>query len=114
MEKTIRQALIDEIQYPLSVGFIDNKLCARGLDPRTVINLSKDGKSVLESKEFIGAVADCLFSLIEAPSITEAGKSVSLGDKSLILKKVNRLYLSIGEDEKTIDVPRVHFGWGRK
>ena len=109
MEKTIREALMDEIHYPLGVGFVDNKLLARGLDPNEVFK-AEDGQRILTSKAFIGAKADCLFSLIEAPNVSEAGLSVSLGDRNAILKKVNSLYISIGEEEKSIDVPTVTFG----
>ena len=95
--KTVRQALIDEIHYPLSEGFIENKLYARGLNPVDEINAG-----VLVSNEFRGAVADCLWSLIEAPSISESDKSISLGDREIILKKVNSIYESIGE--KAVDL----------
>lgn len=103
---------MDEVHYPLGVGFVDNKLMARGLDPNEVFK-AEDGQRILTSKAFIGAKADCLFSLIEAPSISEAGKSISLGDKELILRKVNALYNSIGEESVAIDKPTVHFGWRR-
>lgn len=105
---------MDEIHYPLGVGFVDNKLLARGLEPDGVFGYAEDGRRILTSRAFIGAKADCLFSLIEAPSISEAGKSISLGDRGEILKAANRLYASIGEDEKTIDVPKVQFGFGRR
>lgn len=102
--KTVRQALVDEIHYPLSEGFLDNKLIARGLNPNDALDMD-----VLLSNEFKGAVADCLWSLIEAPNISESDKSISLGDRNLILKKVNSIYLSIGE--KMVDIaerPIVH------
>ena len=94
--KTVRQALIDEIHYPISEGFLDNKLLARGLYADDEVTMD-----VLHSNEFKGAVADCLCSLIEAPNISESDKSISLGDRNLILKKVNAIYLSIGE--KAVD-----------
>lgn len=90
--KTVRQALIDEIHYPISVGFIENKLLSRGLSPDDGLTID-----VLKSNEFKGAVADCLWSLIEAPSISESDKSISLGDREIILRKVNAIYQSIGE-----------------
>lgn len=95
--KTVRQALIDEVHYPISVGFVENKLLSRGLNP-------DDGLTIetLKSNEFRGAVADCLWSLIEAPSISEADKSISLGDRDIILRKVNSIYLAIGE--KAVDI----------
>lgn len=94
--KTIRQALLDEIHYPISEGFVENRLYSRGLNPDDELSLE-----VLNSVEFRGAVADCLWSLIEAPSISEADKSISLGDREIILRKVNSIYQSIGE--KAVD-----------
>lgn len=90
--KTVRQALIDEIHYPISEGFIENKLYSRGIVPDDELTAE-----VLRSNEFKGAIADCLWSLIEAPSISESDKSISLGDREIILRKVNSIYLSIGE-----------------
>ena len=100
--KTVGQALIDEIHYPLSAGFVENKLIARGL-------YFEDEylQETAQSKSFKGAVADCLYSLIEAPSFSEGDKSINLSDKSIILKKANALYKAIGEEEKSIDSPKV-------
>lgn len=95
--KTVRQALIDEIHYPISEGFVENKLFSRGLDPDDELTID-----VLKSNEFKGAVADCLWSLIEAPSFSEADKSISLADRDIILRKANSIYLSIGE--KAVDI----------
>lgn len=95
--KTVRQALADEIHYPIPQGFIDNRLYARGLYPEDELTIE-----VLTCNEFKGAVADCLWSLIEAPNISEADKSISLGERELILRKVNSIYLSIGE--KAVDI----------
>lgn len=100
--KTIGQALIDEIHYPISVGMIENKLIMRGLCFEDEFDME-----VARSTAFTGAVADCLYSLIEAPNFSEADKSISLSDKSLILEKVNALYESIGEQEKALAAPRV-------
>ena len=95
--KTVRQALIDEIHYPISEGFVENKLLSRGLSPDDELTID-----VLKSNEFKGAVADCLWSLIEAPSFSEADKSISLADRDIILRKANSIYLSIGE--KAVDI----------
>ncbi len=103
--KTIRQALIDEISYPLNKGKIENKLLARGLDADSPI----DAKTI-NSKEFLGAVADCLFGLIDAPNFSESDISISLQDRDLILKKANYLYRAIGEEEKNLDQPTVCVG----
>ena len=59
---------------------------------------------VAKSKAFIGAVADCLYSLISAPNFSEADKSFSLSDKEMILRKVHSLYNSIGEASATLGV----------
>lgn len=95
--KTVRQALIDEIHYPISEGFVENKLLSRGLSADDELTID-----VLKSNEFKGAVADCLWSLIEAPSFSEADKSISLADRDIILRKANSIYLSIGE--KAVDI----------
>ena len=101
--KTIRQSLLDEIHYPISEGFVENRLLSRGLNPDEELSLD-----VLNSVEFRGAVADCLWSLIEAPSISEADKSISLGDREIILRKVNSIYQSIGENAVDFaDKPKV-------
>lgn len=101
--KTIGQALIDEIHYPISVGMVENKLIMRGLSYDDIFDIE-----VGKSSAFIGAIADCLYSLIEAPNFSEADKSINLSDKSLILKKVNALYTSIGEQEKSLATPVVY------
>lgn len=103
--KTIQQALIDEVHYPIPLGFIENKMLARGLEPDDDITMK-----ILKSAAFIGCVADCLYSLIEAPNFNEADKSFSLADRNLILKKVNALYASIDEPEISIDKPMVYIG----
>ena len=109
MSKTIKQALKDEITYPLNDGFMENKLLARGLNADGEIT-----PEIIKSNEFKGATADCLFALITAPNISEAGKSISLGDREIILRRVNSLYNSIGEESVAIDEPTVHFGWPKR
>ena len=103
--KTIRQALIDEISYPLNIGKIDNKLIARGLDGDMMID-----SAILNSNEFKGALADCYFDLIDAPNFSESDISISLQDRDLILKKANYLYKAIGEEVKNLDQPQVYIG----
>lgn len=97
--KTVMQALIDEIHYPIGSGIIENKMILRGLDAEGEYDMN-----VAKSKAFIGAVADCLYSLISAPNFSEADKSFSLSDKEMILRKVNSLYNSIGETSATLGV----------
>lgn len=106
--KTIRQALIDEIHFPLDydgMKFYENKLIMRGL--------SGDDEFTTEvgrSNEWIGAVADCLSSIIVAPNFNEADKSVYMyeSEKELIVKRANKLYASIGEYDNMIDEPMVY------
>lgn len=100
--KTIRQALIDDIAYPLGTGAIDNKLIKRGLSGDNEYT-----QEIANGASYKGALADCLMALIEAPNFNEADKSISLGDKSLILKKANSLYRQIGEEEQAEDKPKV-------
>lgn len=54
--KTIMQALVDEIHYPIPVGFVENKLIERQLDGDEVFTFE-----IAQSKEWKGALADCLF-----------------------------------------------------
>lgn len=104
--RTIAQALKDEVHYPIGDGFIENKLMKRGLDGSCEISAE-----ILNSPEFNGAVADCLYSLVEAPNFSESDISISLQDRNLILKKANTIYTSIGEEEKSLDQPKVYVGW---
>lgn len=101
--KTILQALMDEVHYPVGVGHLENRLLKRGLIPSDCCSVE-----TLNSPEFIGATADCLWSLISAPNFSEADKSISGLDKGFILKQVNQLYKSIGELEKSLDKPKVY------
>lgn len=95
--KTILQALIDEIHYPIPVGHAENRLMKRGLYP-----CDECTPEVLNSKPFIGAVADSLYMLISATNFSEADKSVGSLNIASILKEANTLYKSIGESEKAL------------
>lgn len=99
--KTILQALQDEIHYPLGVGFLENRLLSRGLDPSGALTAG-----VLISAPFVGSVADCLASLVQAPNWSEGDKSISLADRELIQRRANALYRSIGEAERVMAEPR--------
>lgn len=103
--KTILQALIDEIDYPFPQGKFENKLLARNLNGEDEVTYE-----VITSKEFKGAVADCLYSLIEAINFSEADKSINLPDRNVILKKMNAIYTSIGETDKCVGEPMVYIG----
>ncbi len=95
--KTIRQALIDEIIYPLPEGKVENKIISRGLNG--------DGEYTSEtakSDEYRGAYADCLIALLQSVSFSESDKSVSaLSDeaKKRLLSIANSIYKAIGEEE---------------
>lgn len=105
--KTILQALVDEIHYPIPVGFVENKLIERSLD-----GLADFTFDVAQSNEWKGALADCLFSLIQSVSLSEAGKSIgtlSDEDKKRLLVRINALYKSIGENP-VLGQPMVYIG----
>lgn len=94
--KTVRQAIVDEIYYPVNTGLIDNKLLARGIDPDDDFNAETSG-----SDPYKGALADTIFSLVQAVNVSESDKSVgSLSDaqRKALMSWANRLYSSIGED----------------
>lgn len=106
--KTVLQALRDEIHYPLPVGFVENKLIERQLDGD--IEYSYE---ISLSNEWKGALADCLYSLLQAVNYSESDKSVgtlSDEDKKRLLVRINTLYKSIGEPTVDIDKPMVYFG----
>lgn len=94
MSKTILQALVDDVHYPVSSGNLENRLIARGLDGDLQFN-----KEIANSKEYKGALADCLSSLIYAPNFTEGDVTISLSDKDKIINIANSLYKKIGEDQ---------------
>lgn len=100
MAKTIGQALIDSIHFPIPFGYIENVCIKRGVDPNDEFT-----HSVAVSDSFKGALADCLYSLIQSVNFSESDKSIgSLTDtqREAILIQVNQLYSSIGEEEVTI------------
>lgn len=107
MAKTIQQALIDEVLYPLPIGTVENIMIKRGLYNG---DFTKD---VAESEEYIGALADCLYSLITAIDFSEADKSIgrlSDQDKTRILNRANYYYGLLGEEEKNDGEPMVIVG----
>lgn len=100
--KTVIQALIDEIHYPIPLGYVENVCIKRYLDPdeEFTYNLAR-------GKEYKGALADCLCSLLHAVNFSEADKSVgNLSDaqRRALLKKANKLYEEIGEDKVEDDL----------
>ena len=95
--KTIREALIDEIIYPIPEGKVENKLIARGINGNETYTLD-----VAKSTEYRGAYADCLVTLIQAVNFSESDKSVgSLSDevRKRLLAIANSIYRAIGEEE---------------
>ena len=107
--KTIQQALIDEIHYPIPVGFVENVVIKRGLNVEDEFTYD-----VAHSNEYMGAHADCLYSLIQAINFSEADKSIgSLSDKQItaIISQMNKIYEAIGEEPKDVELkPVVYIG----
>lgn len=105
--KTIKQALLDEIHWPIPEGFVENKLIERSLDGDNVYTLE-----VHNSDSWKGALADCLYSLLQAINFSESDKSVgslSDKDKERLLVRINNLYKEIGEPEVE-GLPMVYIG----
>ena len=107
--KTIQQALVDEIHYPISIGFVENVMIKRNL------NGDDDfGYDIDHSNEYKGALADCLWSLVQAINFSEADKSfgaLSDKDKERILLRVNSIYKTIGEPLVELEAkPTVYVG----
>lgn len=99
--KTIVQALIDSIHFPIPFGFVENVCIARSLDGDDLFD-----HEIAVSNSFKGALADCLYSLIQTVNFSESDKSIgSLTDaqRKAILVQVNRLYSDIGEEEITFE-----------
>ena len=107
--KTIQQALIDEIHYPIPEGFVDNVMIKRKLNP-----VGDCDSDTMNSKEYMGALADCLWSLVQAINFSEADKSfgsLSDKDKERILLRVNSIYNAIGEPSVELEAkPMVYIG----
>lgn len=60
-----------------------------------------------------GALADCLYSLLQAVPYSESDKSVgtlSDKDKERLLIRINALYKEIGEPTVGLGLPMVTFG----
>jgi hypothetical protein len=100
--KTILQALIDEIHYPITRGKAENVLLARGIYPEDETTLE-----TFTDNAFIGAIADALVSLVYAVNFSEADTSISVSDKDKILELANRYYKTIGESDKCVGLPVV-------
>ncbi len=95
--KTVREALLDEILYPIPEGKVDNKMIARGLDGDNEFTAE-----VAKSSEYRGCFADCLVALLQSVSFSESDKSVSpISDevKKKLLVIANNIYKELGEEE---------------
>ena len=107
--KTIQQALIDEIHYPIPEGFVENVMIKRKLNP-----VGDCDSDTMNSKEYMGSLADCLWSLVQAINFSEADKSfgsLSDKDKERILLRVNSIYNAIGEPSGELEAkPMVYIG----
>ena len=107
--KTIQQALIDEIHYPIPEGFVENVMIKRKLNP-----VGDCDSDTMNSKEYMGALAYCLWSLVQAINFSEADKSfgsLSDKDKERILLRVNSIYNAIGEPSVELEAkPMVYIG----
>ena len=102
--KTIQQALIDEIHYPIPIGFVENVIIKRGLTADAEYNFD-----MANSKEYMGAHADCLYSLIQSINFSEADKSI--GSLTAIISQMNKIYEVIGEEPKDVELkPVVYIG----
>lgn len=98
---------MDEIHYPIPVGFVENKLIERQLSGEDEYSFN-----VAQSKEWKGALADCLYSLVQAVSLSESDKSIGIlsdKDKERLLVRINTLYKSIGESP-ALGQPMVYIG----
>lgn len=107
--KTIQQALIDEIHYPIPVGFVENVMIKRRLNADDAFDYEAS-----ISSEYQGALADCLWSLVQSINFSEADKSfgsLSDKDKERILLRVNSIYNAIGEPPVELEEkPKVYVG----
>ena len=104
--KTIREALIDEIIYPIPEGLVENKLIARGVTGSQEYTIE-----VAKSNDYKGCFADCLVALVQAVNFSESDKSVgTLTDevKKKLLARANSIYEAIGEEVVPDLEPRVY------
>lgn len=106
--KTVLQALRDEIHYPIPIGFIENKLIERQLPGDEIYS-----HEIAQCNCWKGALADCLYSLLQAVNYSESDKSVGVlsdKDKERLLVRINSLYKSIGEATVNLGQPMVYIG----
>lgn len=107
--RTILEAFKAEVGYPVSEGYLINRLLSRGLCPDEVCTAE-----VLRGNAFLGTMADTLIGIVRMPNIQEGDMRIDLTDKSLLIKQANSIYRQlgervVGEDEKP--KPMVTIGW---
>lgn len=106
--KTVIQALISEVHWPIPEEFVDTVCIKRQLNGDAEFTYE-----VSQGNAYNGALADCLYSLCQAINFSEAGKSVgNLTDEQrrIMMRRANALYEEIGEEEKYLEEPTVYFG----
>ena len=104
--KTIRQALIDEIIYPIPEGLVENKIIARGLTGNEEYT-----SEMAITAGYKGCFADCLVALVQAVNFSESDKSVgTLTDevKKRLLHRANAIYKELGEEVVPQEEPVVY------
>ena len=91
------------------MGFVENVMIKRKLNGYEEFSFD-----TAHSNEYQGALADCLWSLIQAINFSEADKSfgaLSDKDKERILLRVNSIYNTIGEPSVELEAkPMVYVG----
>lgn len=93
--KTISQALIDEVLFPIPLGYVENVCIKREIDGEGEFT-----SVIANSDQYKGAMADCLRSLIQAVNFAESDKSVGTltdNQREQIIKRANALYSELGE-----------------
>lgn len=108
MSKTVAQALMDEVHYPIPCGYVENVCIKRGFTGDETFSYE-----ISASNEYKGALADCYYSLLTAVSFSESDKNFGAltdKDKERLLGLANRLYGEIGEEEKYDGTPAVYIG----
>lgn len=101
MAKSILQALKDEVYYPVNDGLLENKLLGRNISPDEEFS-----KAVLDSAEWKGALADTLYTLLQAVNVSEGDKSFGAltdSQRKALLMRINNLYGAIGEEQVELE-----------
>lgn len=89
---TILEALKSKVSYPLPDNFFQSVLIERCLSGGDEFTMEVAG-----SKEFDLAKADAWIALVTASQVQEGNYSISLTDKSNMIKLANTIYNKYGE-----------------